>query len=47
VAGDAVADVTRQDPSAAVAQKPSLAKASKMVKQSAKGRALEREGLER
>lgn len=34
-------------PSAAVAQKPSLAKTSKMGKQSGKGRSLERGGLER
>jgi hypothetical protein len=34
-------------PSAAVAQKPSLAKTSKMAKQSGKGRTLERGGLER
>jgi hypothetical protein len=34
-------------PSAAVAQKPSLAKTSKMAKQSGKGRTLEREGPER
>lgn len=34
-------------PSAAVAQKPSLAKTSKMAKQGGKGRTLERGGLER
>jgi hypothetical protein len=34
-------------PSAAVAQKPSLTKTSKMAKQSGKGRTLERGGLER
>jgi hypothetical protein len=34
-------------PAAAVAQKPSLAKTSKMAKQSGKGRTLERGGLER
>ncbi|MET4592683.1 hypothetical protein [Arthrobacter sp. 754] len=34
-------------PAAAVAQKPSLAKTSKMAKQGAKGRTLERGGLER
>ena len=34
-------------PSAAVAQKPSLAKTSKMAKQSGKGRTMERGGLER
>lgn len=34
-------------PSAAVAQKPSLAKTSKMTKQNGKGRTLERGGLER
>jgi colicin import membrane protein len=35
------------DPTAAVAQKPSLAKTSKMAKQSGKDRSLERGGLER
>jgi colicin import membrane protein len=34
-------------PSAAIAQKPSLAKTSKMAKQGGKGRTLERGGLER
>jgi hypothetical protein len=34
-------------PSAAVAQKPSLANTSKMAKQNSKGRTLERGGLER